>query len=97
MFIRKKIYARLISEPIPCPTDYPFIINDNKTCCKYFRRKFDPNLGPPFDGSLLEISDPPDLCFGDQFAECANVPLGSTCFANPDGDGRLYIIKYLKT
>ena len=39
------------------------------------------------DGSLLEISDPPNLCFDDQFVECENVPLGSTCFTHPDSTG----------
>ena len=82
----------LFLDPIPCPADYPFIINDNKTCCKYFRRKYDPDSEASLDGSLLEIMDSPNMCFDDQFVECANVPLGSTCFANPDGDCKYFVV-----
>ena len=74
-------------DPIPCPAGNDFVINNNVTCCKYYRRKYDPNVNPLEDGAMLEITDPPELCFDDEYIECPNVPLGSTCFTNPAGDG----------
>ena len=44
-------------------------------------------VNPDMDGSFLTETDPLELCFDDDYVECSNVPLGSTCISNPDGVG----------
>lgn len=78
--------------PAPCPADNYFIHNHNESCCKYYNRKYDPDVNPEFNGSPLLVTDPVDYCKDGAYLECPNVPILSTCYENPDGQG---IIQFL--
>ena len=74
--------------PIPCPAPHFFAFNANESCCTNYYRKYDPETDPAFDGGVLLPNDLLNMC--SDFIQCPNVPPPkySTCFHNPEGDGK---------